>query len=100
MTPKEFKIKYPQYSHLEGNELWDKMTTVLLESSNTLTADPNRKITYVTYEINGMEISIEDDNKTIWLTNEGHQCMIIPEKINLESVTESCRFEILDLSKL
>jgi hypothetical protein len=30
MTPNEFKEKYPTWSHLEGNELWDKMEDVML----------------------------------------------------------------------
>lgn len=101
MAPNEFKIKYPQYSHLEGDKLWDKMTLVLLQNSdNVLTADPNREIIYKKYNINGFEINMEDESKTIWLTKEGYKCMQVPEiKKPFEPATESYRFDIIDLSK-
>ena len=77
----EFKIKYPQYSHLEGDALWDKMTLTLLESNNTLYADPNQVKTYnksVTLDLpqdNGTyaisHISLEDESTTRWLNSKG-----------------------------
>lgn len=39
MTPKEFKQKYPEFYHLEGKELWNKMEDMLLEQENSWTAD-------------------------------------------------------------
>ena len=32
MTTEEFKIRYPQYSHLENDALWDKMTEVFINN--------------------------------------------------------------------
>ena len=39
MTTKEFKDKYPHYSHLEGDDLWNAMEFMLLQSSDSWTAD-------------------------------------------------------------
>lgn len=36
MTPNEFKLKFPQYSHLEGDDLWDKMTDVVLQQDKSI----------------------------------------------------------------
>lgn len=42
MTPNEFKEKYPEYAHLEGDALWDTMTNVLIRDGyfKTITFDP------------------------------------------------------------
>ena len=120
MTTEEFKIKYPHYAHLEGDELWDKITLVLLESDNVLHADPNREIIYhdpVT--INGMEWLVENDSKTRWLNNKGEEVKL--KECNRNGIkrdgesctlnnnctypkclapTESYRMEIIDFSKL
>lgn len=45
MNEQEFKIKYPEYSHLEGDELWDMMTTVLGQIGEQ--KDTNEFIEYV-----------------------------------------------------
>lgn len=77
MTPNEFKEKYPQYRHLQGDGLWDTMTKMVpkLENWKTLTADPNRKIEYLPSVelVNGMSVFIEDDSKTVWLDKEGNK---------------------------
>ena len=36
MTVKEFKEKYPEYAHLEGDELWDTMTLILLRDGRKI----------------------------------------------------------------
>lgn len=107
MTPNEFKIKYPEYSHLEGNDLWDTMEQVLLNCSSRLTADPNRIPVYhdpVSLPIvdeNGVErmaiIQVEDEYATAWLDEDGNKVMLEkPVKINKNSATTSYRFVILD----
>lgn len=35
MTVEEFKNKYPQYSNLEGDELWNKVEDIVIEESKT-----------------------------------------------------------------
>lgn len=32
MTVEEFKAKYPEQAHLEGNDLWDAMTHSMIQS--------------------------------------------------------------------
>lgn len=100
MTTEEFKIKYPNYAHLEGDELWDKMTLVLLESDNVLHADPNREIIYhdpVT--INGIKLSVEDDSTTRWLNNKGEEVKLKEVDYFKGNPTESYKVEIINFSK-
>ena len=110
MTSTEFKIEYPQYSHLEGDALWDKMTLTLLESDNTLYADPNQIKTYNksvtldlpqndgTYAIS--HISLEDESTTRWLNSKGELVRVgEPLKPTHNFTTESYRCEIIDFSK-
>jgi hypothetical protein len=101
MTPKEFKIKYPQYSNLEGDILWDVMIEMLLCSDNVLTADPNREIIYhePTLLPCGSSISVEDNSTTRWLNSKGEEVKLKPEPKFVGSATESYRMIILDLSK-
>ena len=40
MTPNEFKKRFPEYKHLEGNELWNKMEDIMSLCENILHADP------------------------------------------------------------
>jgi len=100
MTTEEFKTAYPHYSHLEGDELWDKMTEMLLESVNVLTADPDREIIYHDpIIINGETWSVEDSSSTVWLNKKGEKVKIIEPEYK-GSPTESYRVEIIDFSKL
>lgn len=84
MTPNEFKEKYPQYKHLQGDELWDVMTVMIpkLEDWRTLTAEPNREIQYLPSVelVNGGTVQIEDDSKTVWLDEKG-------DKVKLKETT-------------
>lgn len=83
MTSNEFKIKYPQYAHLEGEDLWNKMEDTLLEFGNVLYADPKQdkvfhppmKVTSLPDEYGNRhtyEVQIEDDSKTRWLDGDGN----------------------------
>lgn len=100
MTKTEFKIKYPQYAHLEGNELWDTMTEVVLQQDNVLHADPNQVKTYHEPIIlaNGVSLKVEDSSTTRWLNNKGEEVKVIEEKIKYPQ-TESYRIEMIDFSK-
>lgn len=97
MTQNEFKIKYPQYSHLEGDEL-DMMTLSLLESDGVLYADPNQVKTYLPpIEVFGNKVSIEDSSTTRWLNKKGELVRIGEPKIDTPThPTESYRMEIID----
>ncbi len=100
MTVEQFKIKYPQYAHLEGDELWDMMTESLLQSDNILTADPNRTITYhepVTLN-DGYKVFIEDNSTTIWLNSKGEQ-VILEQKPTPKNPTTSYRMEIINFKE-
>lgn len=104
MTPTEFKEKYPQYRHLQGDELWDVMTKMVpkLEGWKNLTADPNRKIEYLPpIELaNGYTVQIEDDSKTVWIDENGNKgCIVEKQKTQQLYPTESYKFEIWDASK-
>ena len=101
MTTEEFKIEYPQYSHLENDALWDKMTEVLLQSDNVLTADPNREIIYhEPIVINGMSYSVEDEYATVWLNNKGEKVKLKEPEYFKGNPTESYRCEIIDFGEL
>ena len=101
MTTEEFKIEYPQYSHLENDALWDKMTEVLLQSDNVLIADPNREIIYHDpIVINGMSYSVEDDSTTVWLNNKGEKVKLKEPEYFKGSPTESYKCEIIDFGEL
>jgi len=101
MTTEEFKIEYPQYSHLENNALWDKMTEVLLQSDNVLIADPNREIIYhEPVSFFGGQIFMEDSSTTVWLNNKGEKVKLKEPEYFKGSPTESYRCEIIDFRKL
>lgn len=81
MNQTEFKLKYPQYSHLEGDALWDIMEDTLLQCDDCLYADPNQIKTYhkpITLNIFQNDgtyakstFTIEDDSTTRWLNKNG-----------------------------
>lgn len=74
MTVAEFKQNYPEYSHLEGDELWDKMTDMVCLTGSVYTADPDREIHYNSYHVDGIgEVSIEDSSKTVWINERGEK---------------------------
>jgi hypothetical protein len=102
MTPNEFKIKYPQYSDLEGDALWDKMTFTMMSQGQVLSADPNRKIVYCepVKHISGAVIMVEDDSTTRWLNSEGEEVKVEQERKFSGKSTTSYRIEIIDFSKL
>lgn len=101
MTTEEFKIDYPNYAHLEGDELWDKMTLVLLKSHNVLHADPNREIIYhAPIIINDIKLSVEDDSTTRWLNNKGEEVKLKEVEHHKGNPTESYKVEIINFSKL
>lgn len=100
MTTIEFKQKFPQYKDLEGNELWDKMTEVFLNTNEVLTADPNREIIYhepITL-LNGVIVSVEDSSKTRWLNSKGEE-VFLKEDAPMEKPTESYRMNIIDFGE-
>lgn len=72
MNETEFKQKYPKYSHLEGDALWNKMEDTLLDSDNALYADPNQvKTFHPPMETEYGKITIEDSSTTRWLDKDG-----------------------------
>lgn len=98
MTTEEFKIDYPNYAHLEGDELWDKMTLMLLESDNVLHADPNQVKTFNRVVLDdGTYIDVEFGRR--WLNNTGEEIQV-KEIEQIENPIESYRCEIIDFSKL
>lgn len=101
MTAVEFKEKYPQYSHLEGDELWDKMTDCFMEKGEVYVADPDREIFYLepTTLNNGTEVFIEDETKTVWINSKGEKGLLKP-KFPSGSGSESYKMVIWDTSKL
>ena len=107
MTPNEFKLKYPQYSHLEGDELWDKMTEVVLQQDNVLYADPTqakqwlKPITLNLLQDDGTyaksSVTIEDSSTTRWLNKDGELVRIGESEIPVSTTpTESYSFVIMD----
>lgn len=102
MTETEFKRDYPQHAHLEGDELWDKMTEVFMECGEVLYADPNQvKIFHEPIETEYGKVSIEDSSTTRWLNKKGG-LVTVGEPIRPVSDTplESYRMEIIDFGKL
>lgn len=102
MTIQQFKTNYPQYAHLEGDALWDKMTESLLEHGEVLTADPNQVKVYLEpIDIgNGIMVSIEDSSTTRWLNDKGELVMIgESEQPKITTPTESYRMVIIDFSE-
>jgi|SRR6187402_3622926 len=109
MTPQQFKVKYPQYSDLEGDALWDRMTEMLLQSDNVLTADPNQeKVYHEPFKMNilqddgvyrEMTFQVEDSSTTRWLNNKGEEVKLKGDVISAKQVT-SYKMEIVDFSKL
>lgn len=86
MTTTEFKQKYPQYSHLEGDELWNKMEEYVWENGEQYITDPGRKIFY--HEpiiINGIPIEIEDESKTVWINSKGEKVLLKPEELKISA---------------
>ena len=101
MTVKEFKIKFPQYSHLEGDDLWNKMEEVLLDDNNVLYADPNQEKVYLApIETPYGKVTIEDSSTTRWLDKKGNLVRVGEfDYPQVEKPTESYRLDIIDFSK-
>lgn len=102
MTPNEFKLRYPEHAHLEGDKLWDKMTESLFLQGEVLTADPKQeKIFHKPIETEYGKISIEDSSTTRWLNSKGELVRIgeLYKPIQ-KHPTESYRLEIIDFGKL
>lgn len=107
MTTKEFKIEYPQYSHLENDALWDKMTEVLLQSDNVLIADPNQVKTYNTHVLDILQddgtykkSTFQIEFGTRWLNNKGEKVKLKEPEYFKGHPTESYRCEIIDFGEL
>lgn len=102
MTTKKFKKLFPQHAHLEGDALWDKMTSYVLEQGDVLYADPNQiKVFHPPVDIgDGMKVSIEDSSTTRWLNSKG-ELVRVGEELEpvLTSPTTSYRMEIIDFGK-
>jgi len=109
MTATEFKQKYPQYSHLEGDELWNKMEDSLFEMGEVLYADPNQVKTFHKpckmdiLQDDGvyreMTFTIEDSSTTKWLNKKGELVRVgDPERPKPTQPTESYSFQIIDFS--
>lgn len=110
MTVKEFKKRFPQYEHLEGDVLWDKMEDTLLAGDCW---DADYSDGYVEYANRttdkGVEVSFR--NPKYWInTITGHR--ITNEKLeelrgykdnrtmaSKEMPLESFKFDILDFGK-
>ena len=110
MTTTEFKQKYPQYSHLEGDELWNKMEDTLFEMGEVLYADPNQvKTFHEPYKMDilqddgvyrEMTFTVEDSSTTRWLNKDVELVRIgEPERPKPTHPTESYSFQILDFGK-
>lgn len=104
MTTEEFKIKYANYAHLEGDELWDKMTEVLLESDNLLHADPNQVKTFKTMVLDlpqndgsYQKSTIHMEVNTRWLNNKGEEVQV-KEIEQIKNPVESYKCEIIDFN--
>lgn len=100
MRVSEFKLAYPQYSHLEGDQLWDKMTEVFLSTNGVLIADPKQKKVFLpSLDIGGINVSIEDSSTTRWLNDKGELVRIGEEPYLGDGNHTSYRMEIIDFSK-
>ena len=109
MTTTEFKLKYPQYKDLEGDELWNKMEDTLFEIGEVLYADPNQvktfhkpyKMDILQYDgvYREMTFTIEDSSTTRWLNKDG-ELVRIGEPLRPKPIhpTESYSFQIIDFS--
>jgi hypothetical protein len=102
MTVKEFKVAYPQYSNLEGDDLWDKMTEVFLECGEVLYADPNQvKVFHEPIQTEYGKITIEDSSTTRWLNSKGELVRVgEPDEPVCEKPVENYKFEIIDFGEL
>lgn len=111
MNTIEFKLKYPQYENLEWDALWDMMAEVMLQSSNCLTADPDREIIYHSpVKVNVLQndgtyaeikISMEDSSKTVWINPQGERLVLgyDPLGSNNSEIHTSYKFQIIDFSR-
>ena len=43
MTVKEFKTDFPEFAHLEGDELWNKMEDTMLKNAQPATKEDMEK---------------------------------------------------------
>lgn len=85
---------------LEGDALWDKITLDLLDSPNSLTADPNREISYYKpINVNGVSILVEDSSKTVWLNKNGEEVSLSKNDNRFTTESETYRIEIIDFNK-
>jgi len=101
MTTTEFKLKYPQYKDLEGDELWNKMEDTLFEIGEVLYADPKQeKVFHEPIETEYGKITIEDSSTTRWLNSKGELVRIDePKRLKPTYPTESHSFQIIDFGK-
>lgn len=66
MTTKEFKEKYPEFAHLEGDELWDKMEDMLV-------GDPIYVVGIDPYNDTSEGSSLESYSMIIWDFSTGKE---------------------------
>ena len=83
MTVIEFKERYPQYSHLEGNELWNKMEDVFILEHSAIPFSGE----YIEFEYNGIQFKI-DKNIDEFFSEKKNTTMM-----------ESYRYVLIDLSQ-
>jgi len=104
MILQEFKTEYPQYAHLEGDDLWDMMTNVAFSKGKVFTADPDREIIYhepvtvILIDGSPMPVYMEDETKTVWINERGEKGLLIEKP--LKKNTTSYRMDIIDFSNL
>lgn len=97
MTTTQFKEKYPQYSHLEGDDLWDKMAEYVCAEGEQYIADPDREIVFhepIIY--NGIKVWMEDSSKTVWVNSKGEKGLIKEDAPPPDSQTTSYSMVIWD----
>lgn len=104
MTTKEFKDKYPHYSHLEGDDLWNAMENHLLDDSTGWTGDYSEgyEEEFKHTMNNGMQISWRHPKHWVntftneRLTNAEFDSRFNPPIEQSTKSIESYRFDILD----
>lgn len=108
MTTKEFKDKYPHYSHLEGNDLWNAMEDSLLQTGDSWTADYSDGYTEessgvvngITYSWRYPKYWINESTKERLSLEEYNSKQDPPQKTMVDQVTlESCRVDFIDFGQ-
>lgn len=111
MNQTEFKLKYPQYSHLGEDALWNMMEDTLLQSGNCLYADPEQIKTFckqISSDILQNDgtyvksyLTIEDSSTTRWLNSKGELVRVAEiERPTYKHSLTTYSLEIIDFSKL